>query len=107
MAEGTQPTVAQVNATLTSLALQLRNLAAAIEQQWAFLNKLGTTGLENIGGTGQGFSATDAGAALQDIDYMQTVTGVYKGTIQAQGTGGTGAILFNFEDALTHLWSGQ
>jgi len=32
---------------------------------------------------------------------------VYKATVQSQGTGGTGAILFNFEDALTILTAGQ
>lgn len=44
---------------------------------------------------------------LDDINHMATCAGCYKGTVQQGGSGGTGAILFNFEDFLTHLWGGQ
>jgi hypothetical protein len=84
-----------INGTLTTLALQLRELADDILEQWAYLNKLGTGGLQNLG-----FSPADAQAALDAVDHMQTVAAVYKGTA-TQGTA------FNFEDALTILWAGQ
>jgi hypothetical protein len=82
-------------------------LSSQVNEQWAFLNKIGLTGLENLGGTGAGFSAADAQTVLNMINNMQTVQGVYKGTVQQGGSGGTGATLFNFEDALTPLWAGQ
>ena len=107
MAVGSQATVAQVNQALTQLAVQLRELMGQVHQQWAFLNKLGATGLQNLGGAGAGFSAADAATVLQMINNMATVQGCYAGTVQQGGTGGTGAILFNFEDALTPLWGGQ
>lgn len=117
MAVGNPTTVAQTNNVLTSLATQIRELAHQVLAQQAYLVKLGTTGLANIGGTGNGFSTTanpannggvsDAQAVLDDINHMATVIGCYKGTVQQGGTGGTGAILFNFEDFLTHLWAGQ
>lgn len=117
MAVGNPTSVAQTNNVLSSLAQQLRDLAYEVLKQQMYLTKLGTTGLANLGGTGNGFSTTanpannggvsDAQAVLDDINHMATVVGCYKGTVQQGGTGGTGAILFNFEDFLVHLWSGQ
>jgi hypothetical protein len=99
---GSQPSQGNINQTLTSLALALREMSTDILEQWAYLNKEGLTGLDGLG-----FSAADAGLVLTMIDYMATVAQVYKGTVQAQGSGGTGAIMFNFEDALTPLWGGS
>lgn len=102
MSVGQQPTVGGINQTLTNLALQWRELANNTLEQWQFLNGLGVTGLEGVN-----FTAQDAASILQMIDYMATVAQVYRGTVQAQGTGGTGAILFNFDSALTPLWGGN
>ena len=102
MTVGAQGNQAQVNQTLTQLAIQWRNLAQQTLQQGQYLNKEGLTGLEAMG-----FSPTDAAAVLTLVDYMMTCAGCYKGTVQQGGSGGTGAILFNFEDALTPLWAGQ
>lgn len=107
MTVGNQTTVTQVNSNLSSYALQMRQLMRQILDQWQYLNQLGQTGLENLGGTGNGFSSADAAQVLTYIDYMQTVAGVYMGTVQAQGSGGTAAILYDFDSALTPLWAGQ
>jgi hypothetical protein len=114
---GNQTTVPQVNGTLTSLAIQLRELMGMVIQQQSYLDGLGTAGLNNLGGAGLGFSTaanpanpggvSDAQYVLNLVNQMGTVAGVYKGTVQAQGTGGTGAVLFNFESAFTPLWAGQ
>jgi hypothetical protein len=95
----------------------MRELADDVLHQQGYLNKLGTTGLANLGGVGNGYSTSpnpannggvsDAQAVLDDINHLANVIGCYKGTVQQGGTGGTGAILFNFEDFLTHLWAGQ
>ena len=102
MAVGNQPNQGSINSTLTQLALAQRELANDMIEQGAYLNNLGLPGLEAIG-----FTAGDAATVLQLIDYMTTVAGCYKGTVQQGGNGGTGAILFNFESALTQLWAGS
>lgn len=102
MTVGTQASVSGISSSLTGNALALRELADDILQQWSYLNKLGLAGLQALG-----FSAADAQAVLDNVNRMVTPIQVYKGTVQAQGTGGTGAILFNFEDSLTPLWGGQ
>jgi len=104
MAVGQQPTADQINATLTSLALQWEKLASATIREWRYLNKLGSSGLQ---AAPIGLSSSDAAAALDMINHMVTPAQVYRGTVQGQGTGGTGAILFDFGDYLTLLWAGQ
>lgn len=99
MAVGTQPSVGGINSTLTQLALAQRELANDQIELGAYLNGLGTAGLQALG-----FSVPDAATVLQLVNYMTTVAGCYKGTVQQGGTGGTGAILFSFESALTQLW---
>lgn len=107
MAVGNQPSVSQVNQNMTNLSQQLRNLMTQIKQQWQYLNAIGAGELENLGGTGLGFSAPDAAAVLQLIDYMYTLSGCYFGTVQQGGSGGTGAIQFDFDQALCQLWGGE
>jgi len=99
---GGQTTEDKTNNTLTSLAVTLRELMDDILHQQGFLTKLGNSGLQALG-----YSASEATQVLDDINHMATVAGCYKGTVQQGGTGGTGAILFNFEDFLTHLWGGS
>lgn len=95
MSVGTQPNQGNINQTLTQLALAIRDLANQMVDQRAYLNKLGTTGLEAVG-----FSAQDAATVLTMIDYMGTVADLYHGTA-------TQATEFDFEDALTPLWAGS
>ena len=102
MAVGSQPSQGNINSTLTQLALALRELSNDMLEQGEYLNGLGLAGLEALG-----FTSDDAATVLQLIDYMTTVAGCYKGTVQQGGTGGTGAILFDFESALTPLWGGN
>ena len=102
MSVGNQSSQGNVNQSLTQLSLAMRELMADVLQQQAYLTKLGSSGLQGLG-----FTSGDATAVLDDINHMATVAGCYKGTVQQGGTGGTGAILFNFEDFLTHLWAGE
>lgn len=101
MAVGNQATVATVNNILSSLAVQLRQACDNIRTQATFLNGLGQNGLETVG-----FSQADAQAVLNDIGYLSTVAGCYYGTVQQGGTGGTGAIMFDFDNQLSGLWGG-
>lgn len=94
MTVGAQTTQAVVDSTLSSFALQLRDLANKVLQQQAYYNKLGLTGLGVVG-----YTATDAQAVLDNINHLATVMQVYKGTA-------TQATQFNFEDYLTPLWGG-
>ena len=107
MAVGTQPTVPAINDQMTQLSLQWRNVAQQSLNLFTTINEFGgdtglTAGFEAIG-----FSPTDAAAASSLLSYMNTLTGVYDGTVQAGGSGGTGATLFNYENALSILWAGQ
>lgn len=109
MTVGNQATVASINQALTSYALTLRNICQQIVDLQQFVNGpagLGLTGLQNLGGTGAGFPAADAQLVLNMVGYLNTVAGVFYGTVQQGGTGGTGATLFNFSNALAPLSAG-
>jgi hypothetical protein len=95
MTVGTQTNVSSVNQNLSQDARDLRDLANRILARQAYMNKLGTAGLQGIG-----FSAADAQAVLDHVNHMVTPMQVYKGTA-------TQAATFNFEDSLTDLWSGM
>jgi hypothetical protein len=95
MAIGSQPTVAQLNAQLASVATGLRTTAQQILSLWSYANGLGQAGLVTLG-----FAAADATAFITAVDNLATVAQVYQGTVQQGGTGGTGASLFNFQTAL-------
>jgi hypothetical protein len=95
MATGNQADPVQVNAQLSSTALQLRNWATAALNYAQYVNKLGLAGLENMG-----FIQADAQQVLSQADYMQTIAQIYKGTA-------TQATAFDFEDALCGLWAAQ
>jgi hypothetical protein len=106
MAVGTQPTSATINNVMTALAVQLREVMAAI-------NHLNTQVTNGVLGDGQttlesyGYSSADASAALNLIGYFNSVSEVYYGQLQAGGTGGTGATEFDYDNALSVLWNGQ
>lgn len=102
MAIGIQPGASQLNSTLSSWAVQLRDLMTNINEFDTYVNSLGVSGLESVG-----LSAADAASFNTMVSYLSNVAGVYFGTIQQGGTGGTGAIQFNFHNALSVLWGGQ
>jgi hypothetical protein len=101
MAVGAQPTVAGLNQSLTSAAQEMRNTMQAVANFTLQVQNLGTGGL-----TGLGFSSGDAASMLQYAGYLNTLVGCYQGTVQQGGSGGTGAILFNFQNALSAVWAG-
>lgn len=104
MSVGTQPDAASISNQLTQYALQMRDIMQAVSNLSTQVNG-GGNGLATL--EGYGYSAADASSAQQLIAYMNTVAGCYFGTVQQGGTGGTGASLFNFNQALAGLWNGQ
>lgn len=111
---GTQPTNASINNQLTAMAQQLRNLLQQAANLSVQVNGTGQ-GLVYLESIGYGSTAnplnpgsiTDAAYALQMITYFNTLSGVYQGTVQQGGTGGTGASTFNFNNAFAILWNAQ
>jgi hypothetical protein len=102
MAAGNQPTQASVNQMLTNVAVQMRNIMDLVRVQETPIVNMGTAGLEALG-----FSSADAASVLALWGYLSTVAGVYYGTVQQGGSGGTGASTFNFDNALSEAWGGQ
>ena len=114
MSVGNQSTKASVDQTLSSVAVQLRNVMQMIDNLNTQVNG-GGAGLAYLQGIGYGNtsnpgnpgSQSDAAYAETIIGYMNTVKGVYEGTVQQGGSGGTGASTFDFDTALAPLWAGQ
>lgn len=111
---GQQPTSESINETLTSLALQMRNLMQMVANLNAQVNGAnnGLAYLESIGFASASNAAnpnswSDAQYALEALAYLNQPAGVYYGTTQSGGSGGTGAILFNINAALAFLWNAQ
>lgn len=104
MSVGQQPTVGNLNGLLAQYAVQLRDVCQAINELNTQINgqNTGLATLEAIG-----FSAADAQSFLNILAYQMNVAGVYYGTVQQGGTGGTGAIDFNFHQALSQVCIGQ
>jgi hypothetical protein len=98
MAVGNQPTVAGINNSLSSYALQMRELTDQILNFQQFLN--GAAGLGSAGLVAIGYSTADAATVLAMANYLNTIAQVYRGTA-TQGT------LFNFSNATSPLWAGQ
>lgn len=102
MAVGTQPSETGLNQSLTTFAVALRNLLQDVGNFTLQVQNMGTAGLEAVG-----FSPADAAAFLSACGYLSTIAGVYHGTVQQGGTGGTGATTFDFNNQLSALWAGQ
>jgi hypothetical protein len=98
---GSQPTEAGLNQSLTAYAQNLRNTMQAITNWTIQVQNLGTSGLVALG-----FTSGDAASFLQFAGYLSTVAGCYNGTVQQGGSGGTGAITFNFYNALSAVCAG-
>jgi hypothetical protein len=104
VAVGNQPTNGAVDGQITNLSVSLRNLMQNISNLSTWINgqNQGLTYLESLG-----YSTGDAQTVLTLIAYMNTISGVYYGTVQQGGSGGTGAIEFDYNNALSQLWAGQ
>jgi hypothetical protein len=98
MAIGNIPTVASLNSQAAQLAMTLRNNAAAILTLQAYTTAQGQAGLVTLG-----FSSGDATSFIALVNNMATLAQIYNGTVQQGGSGGTGASLFNFGNALAAL----
>lgn len=97
------PTTAQsLNAQLGQASLAVRNAMERANDLFTCVNNLGTPGLEAAG-----LSAQDAASYQAMAGYLSTLAGVYYGTVQQGGSGGTGASTFNFNNALSVLWGAQ
>lgn len=114
MSVGNQATVSGLNNTLSNYATNLRNYMTGVSQLSTFINGQGNglQALEQIGfgstaNTSNPGGVSDAQLALSMIAYLNTIAGVYFGTVQSGGAGGTGAITFNFDQELSTLWGGQ
>jgi hypothetical protein len=85
---------------ISNLNLRVNGQGAGL----AYLESIGYSGTANPDNPG---GVSNAALALSMISYLNTNAGVYFGTVQQGGTGGTGAILFNFGQELSQVWGGQ
>ena len=104
MTVGNQATSAGINQSLQSYAVAVRAIMEQIKDFNTWVNGQ-DQGLAFI--EAAGFDAADAQTVLNLIGYLNTLSGVYYGTVQAGGTGGTGAIEFDYDNALSIVWGGQ
>jgi hypothetical protein len=98
MAIGNQPNVAQLNSQAAQIASTWRSTAQQTLALQAYVTGLGQAGLVALG-----FTSGDATAFIAAVNNMSTVAQIFQGTVQQGGTGGTGASLFNFQNALVAL----
>lgn len=97
MTAGNQPSLAQVNQTAGSLAVQLRNLFEQVVDFNEWLSAFGGAAeLESA----LGFTAADASTIISTIGNLFTLAGIYNGT-------GTQATVFNYSANSQALWGGQ
>lgn len=102
MTVGLPATAQTLNARLGQAAIAVRNAMQQASSLFEYQNNLGANGLEAAG-----LSAQDAAAYQTLASYLSAVAGVYYGTVQQGGSGGTGAIEFDFDNALSVTWGGQ
>lgn len=114
MSVGIQMTSEQMDQTLTTVSIQARNAMTALSNLATQVNGTGN-GLAYLEGLGYSSgpnqsnpnNISDAEYALTIVSYFSQISGVYFGTVQSGGAGGTGAILFDIHSALAPLWAGQ
>lgn len=114
MSIGNQASTVSVNNSLSNITTNLRNMMQIIENLNTFINgqDTGEATLANIGFSTTASSTnpgglSDAAYALEIISYLSVISGVYYGTVQSQGSGGTGAVLFDFDNAFAPMWGGN
>jgi hypothetical protein len=114
MSVGGQGSSATVDSALTNLSVGIRRLMQGVANlnTWITGEGNGIAYLEQLGYSSAGDpqnpgGISDAQMALNYIGYLNTLSGVYYGTVQQGGTGGTAATMYNFNNALSPLWAGQ
>jgi hypothetical protein len=95
----TPTTTFQVNSQAAQIAVQLRTLMQAISVFSGWVAGQGAAGLQN----NCQFTSADAQAMLTQASYLSTFPLIYNGQLQQGGSGGSGAITFNFANALQAL----
>lgn len=116
MTIGNQGSSDAVNQSLTNLSVGVRELMEDVADLSTWVTAQGN-GSQSQGLINLGFSTvpsslnpsglSDASAAALMLGYLTTLSGVYYGTVQQGGTGGTNATTFNFNNALAFLWAGR
>lgn len=87
---------ATLNGTVGALAQRARALFAEAQDFAAWYNDLDDATRQSL------FNQPETGitAITAAIGYLSTLAGIFYGTVQQGGTGGTGATTFDFDDAL-------
>jgi hypothetical protein len=113
---GSQATKETIDASLTDIAVTIRNLMSKVKRLDTQVNGQGNgiayltrIGYDNTAANPANPGAqTDAAWALQTIAYLNTQAGVYFGTVRQGGDGTVNsATVFAFDNALSLLWAGQ
>lgn len=116
MSVGGQGNTGTVDSSLTNLAVGVRELMEDVTNLSTWVQQQGNSnlqqGLINLGystapSTLNPGGVSDAALASNLLGYMTTLSGIYFGTVQQGGTGGTNATTFNFNNALGYLWGGR
>lgn len=114
MTVGGQANNGTIDSALTNLAVGIReimrsatDLSTQVNSQGNGTAYLGSIGYSTVPSASNPGGQSDAAYAVQLIAYMNTIAGVYYGTVQQGGTGGTGATTFNFNNALSAVWAGR
>jgi hypothetical protein len=102
MSAGNPVTAQVMNARLGQVAVQMRIVMEAASDLFKVANGLGTGGLQSAG-----MDSPTASDFVLKAGYLNTLAGVYYGTVQQGGSGGTGASQFNFDNGLSSAWGAQ
>jgi hypothetical protein len=92
---------------MRNLLGQIRNQNTAVNNQGQGLAYMEALGYTSTADPANPSSISDAQYALNLLANLNTIGGVYYGTVQAGGSGGTGATLVNYDNILSPLWAGQ
>jgi hypothetical protein len=101
MSVGIQPNSSQLDTQMTQLANSLRKIMGQL-RDFCTENNVALATLETAG-----YDAADAALFQLLLGYYSTLVGIYYGNVQQGGSGGDGAITFDFDNALSQLWGGQ
>lgn len=107
MPVGSQPSKAAMDQTLTSMAVQLRNLAATAEAMYLYVNNgAAGTPVQVLTAIGYNNTNTDAPGSQSDASYASYLLTMFHTLVQIyQGLAAPPA--YNYEGALAPLWAGQ